>query len=143
MHCIEIDDVLSTTVLYEGFFDYSDIFKFSNNNDKLKEIANKYVSNNKDKDNLYLREFIYKFNSSIALNKVIYPLDNYDVASYEVIDLSKGNEKLMAYSEKINKDSNEIEIILKNIKVDKIKIRVRSGENIWPKVSQIKIIKST
>ena len=143
MNFIEIDDILSTTVLCEGFFDYSNIFKLSKDSiNKLKEITNKYIENKRDEDSLYLGEFIYKFNSSIPINKLIYPLDNYDVASYEVIDLSKGNEKLIAYSEEINKDSKEIEVTLKNVKVDKIKIRVKSCKNIWPKASKIKIVKS-
>lgn len=78
MNCIEIDDILSTTVLYEGFSDYSEVLEFSKDSmKKLKEIANKYKNDYEnniiynenyiylDNDiNLYLREFVYRFTTS-------------------------------------------------------------------------------
>ena len=155
MNCIEINDILSTTVLYEGFFCYSEVFKFSKDSmNKLKEIANKYKSNYDtniidnenyiylDKDNnLYLREFIYRFTTPISIEKLIYPLVNYDIISYEIIDLSDDSEKLILSSEEINRDSENIEIKLNNIEVDGIKLRIKSKQNLWPKISQIQIIK--
>lgn len=155
MNCIEINDILSTTVLYEGFFCYSEVFKFSKDSmNKLKEIANKYKSNYDtniidnenyiylDKDNnLYLREFIYRFTNPISIEKLIYPLVNYDIISYEIIDLSDNSEKLILSSEVINRDSENIEIKLNNIEVDGIKLRIKSKQNLWPKISQIQIIK--
>lgn len=155
MNCIEINDILSTTVLYEGFFCYSEVFKFSKDSmNKLKEIANKYKSNYDtniidnenyiylDNDNnLYLREFIYRFTTPISIEKLIYPLVNYDTISYEIIDLSDDSEKLILSSEEINRDSENIEIKLNNIEVDGIKLRIKSKQNLWPKISQIQIIK--
>lgn len=155
MNCIEIDDILSTTVLYEGFSDYSEVLEFSKDSmKKLKEIANKYKNNYEnniiynenyiylDNDsNLYLREFVYRFTTSITIEKLIYPLVNYDVISYEIIDLSDDSENLILSSEEINRDSENIEIKLNNIEVDGIKIKIKSKKNIWPKIPQIQIIK--
>lgn len=151
MNCIEIDDILSTTVLYEGFSDYSEVLEFSKDSmKKLKEIANKYKNNYEnniiynenyiylDNDsNLYLREFVYRFTTSITIEKLIYPLVNYDVISYEIIDLSDDSENLILSSEEINRDSENIEIKLNNIEVDGIKIKIKSKKNIWPKIPQI------
>ncbi len=156
MNCIEIDDILWTTVLYEGFFGYSDVFKFSRDSiNKLKGIASKYkkdyddniIGNEKDiylknDNNLYLREFIYRFKSPISIEKLLYPLVNHDVISYEIIDLSDGNEILILSSEEINGNSGNIEITLNNIKVNYIKLRIKSKKNIWPKISEIQIIKN-
>lgn len=155
MNCIEIDDILSTTVLYEGFSDYSEVLEFSKDSmKKLKEIANKYKNDYEnniiynenyiylDNDsNLYLREFVYRFTTSITIEKLIYPLVNYDVISYEIIDLSDDSENLILSSEEINRDSENIEIKLNNIEVDGIKIKIKSKKNIWPKIPQIQIIK--
>lgn len=155
MNCIKIEDIPSTTVLYEGFFCYSEFFKFSEESiNNLKEIANKYkkIDNDLNIDNenclylnndndLYLREFEYKFKHYIVIEKLIYPLANYDAVSYEIIDLSNKNEVLILSSKEINKDRDNIEIILKNIKVNHIKLRIKSRSNIWPKVSDIQIIK--
>ena len=155
MNCIEIDDILSTTVLYEGFSDYSEVLEFSKDSmKKLKEIANKYKNDYEnniiynenyiylDNDsNLYLREFVYRFTTSITIEKLIYPLVNYDVISYEIIDLSDDSENLILSSEEINRDSENIEIKLNNIEVDGIKIKIKSKKNLWPKIPQIQIIK--
>ncbi|WP_294186824.1 hypothetical protein [uncultured Clostridium sp.] len=155
MNCIEIDDILSTTVLYEGFSDYSEVLEFSKDSmKKLKEIANKYKNDYEnniiynenyiylDNDiNLYLREFVYRFTTSITIEKLIYPLVNYDVISYEIIDLSDDSENLILSSEEINRDSENIEIKLNNIEVDGIKLKIKSKKNLWPKIPQIQIIK--
>ena len=156
MNCIEIDDILSTTVLYEGFFCYSDVFKFSKDSvNKLKEITNKYKKDQdtyvidnendiylKNDDNSYLREFVYRFKSFISINKIVYPLFNYDDISYEIIDLSNGHERVILSGKKINVDRKNAEINLNGIKVNYIKLRIKSKKNIWPKISEIKIIKS-
>ena len=155
MNCIEIDDILSTTVLYEGFSDYSEVLEFSKDSmKKLKEIANKYKNDYEnniiynenyiylDNDiNLYLREFVYRFTISITIEKLIYPLVNYDVISYKIIDLSDDSENLILSSEEINRDSENIEIKLNNIEVDGIKLKIKSKKNLWPKIPQIQIIK--
>ncbi|WP_291628709.1 hypothetical protein [Clostridium sp.] len=155
MNCIEIDDILSTTVLYEGFSDYSEVLEFSKDSmKKLKEIANKYKNDYEnniiynenyiylDNDiNLYLREFVYRFTTSITIEKLIYPLVNYDIISYEIIDLSHDSEKLILSSEEINRDSENIKIKLNNIEVNGIKLKIKSKKNLWPKIPQIQIIK--
>ena len=155
MNCIEIDDILSTTVLYEGFSDYSEVLEFSKDSmKKLKEIPNKYKNDYEnniiynenyiylDNDiNLYLREFVYRFTTSITIEKLIYPLVNYDVISYKIIDLSDDSENLILSSEEINRDSENIEIKLNNIEVDGIKLKIKSKKNLWPKIPQIQIIK--
>ena len=155
MNCIEIDDILSTTVLYEGFSDYSEVLEFSKDSmKKLKEIANKYKNDYEnniiynenyiylDNDiNLYLREFVYRFTTSITIEKLIYQLVNYDVISYKIIDLSDDSENLILSSEEINRDSENIEIKLNNIEVDGIKLKIKSKKNLWPKIPQIQIIK--
>lgn len=155
MNCIEIDDILSTTVLYEGFSDYSEVLEFSKDSmKKLKEIANKYKNDYEnniiynenyiylDNDiNLYLREFVYRFTTSITIEKLIYPLVNYDVISYKIIDLSDDSENLILSSEEINRDSENIEIKLNNIEVDGIKLKIKSKKNLWPKIPKIQIIK--
>ena len=144
MNCIEIDDILSTTVLYEGFSDYSEVLEFSKDSmKKLKEIANKYKNDYEnniiynenyiylDNDiNLYLREFVYRFTTSITIEKLIYPLVNYDVISYKIIDLSDDSENLILSSEEINRDSENIEIKLNNIEVDGIKLKIKSKKNL-------------
>jgi len=151
---IEINDILSTTVLYEGFAYYSNVFNFSNDSiNKLKKIAYKYkdydantMENEEDtyleNDNSYLREFTYKFTSFISIEKLIYPSVNNDIISYEVIDLSGDKEILILSSENVNINNENIEIRLNNIKVNYIKVRIKSKNNIWPKVSDIKIIKN-
>lgn len=155
MNCIEIDDILSTTVLYEGFSDYSEVLEFSKDSmKKLKEIANKYKNDYEnniiynenyiylDNDiNLYLREFVYRFTTSITIEKLIYPLVNYDVISYKIIDLSDDSENLILSSEEINRDSENIKIKLNNIEVNGIKLKIKSKKNLWPKIPQIQIIK--
>lgn len=154
MDSIEINDILSTTVLYEGFVYYSNVFKFSNDSiNKLKKIAYKYkdydaniIENEEDRylenDNSYLREFTYRFTNFISVEKLIYPFVINDTISYEIIDLSGDKEKLIVSSEDVNINNESIEIRLNNIKVNYIKVRVKSKNNIWTKISEIKIIKN-
>ena len=77
----------------------------------------------------------------MSIEKIIYPLGNYDVISYEIIDLSKKNEKLISSMEEVKSDNEKLEVLLNNINVSNIKLRIKSRKNIWPKVTQIKIIK--
>lgn len=77
----------------------------------------------------------------ITIEKLIYPLVNYDVISYKIIDLSDDSENLILSSEEINRDSENIEIKLNNIEVDGIKLKIKSKKNLWPKIPQIQIIK--
>lgn len=154
MDSIEINNILSTTVLYEGFVYYSNVFKFSNDSiNKLKKIAYKYkdydaniIENEEyrylENDNSYLREFTYRFTNFISVEKLIYPFVINDTISYEIIDLSGDKERLIVSSEDVNINNESIEIRLNNIKVNYIKVRVKSKNNIWPKISEIKIIKN-
>lgn len=154
MDSIEINDILSTTVLYEGFLYYSDVFKFSKDSiNKLNKIAYKYkdydaniIENEENRylenDNSYLREFTYRFTSFISIEKLIYPFVINDTISYEIIDLSGDKERLIVSSEDVNINNESIEIRLNNIKVNYIKVRVKSKNNIWPKISEIKILKN-
>ena len=147
MNCIGVDYIFSTTVLYEGFSGYNDVLKFPRNNiNKLREIVNRYKNYSDNltyikEEAIYLREFIYKFNSNVSIEKIIYPLGNYDVISYEIIDLSKKNEKLISSMEEVKSDNEKLEVLLNNINVSNIKLRIKSRKNIWPKVTQIKIVK--
>ncbi len=147
MNCIGVDYIVSTTVLYEGFSGYNGVLKFPRDNiNKLREIVNRYKNHSDnliaiEEETLYLREFIYKFNSNVSIEKIIYPLGNYDIISYEIIDLSNRNEKLISSMEEVKSDNEELEVLLNNINVSSIKLRIKSRKNIWPKVTQIQIVK--
>ncbi|MCF0149297.1 MAG: hypothetical protein HUJ77_12985 [Clostridium sp.] len=155
MNCIEIKDIFSTTVLYEGFFGYNDVFKFSEESiNKLDKIAYKYkdysetITDNKEgrdleNDNIsYSKEFTYRFTNFISIDKLIYPFVINDTISYEIIDLSGDKERLILSSEDVNINNESLEIRLNNIKVNNIKLRINSQKNIWPNTSEFKIIKS-
>ena len=77
----------------------------------------------------------------MSIEKIIYPLGNYDIISYEIIDLSNRNEKLISSMEEVKSDNEELEVLLNNINVSSIKLRIKSRKNIWPKVTQIQIVK--
>ncbi len=154
MNFIELKDILSTTVVYEDFSWDSNVFKGSKKSImKLKIIADKYRGHNIDiienerdgyleSDSTYLREFTYKFTHFISVEKIIYPFVINDTISYEIICLLDNKEKLILSSEDININNESIEIRLNNIKVNYIKLRVKSKKNIWPKISEIKILKN-
>ena len=153
MDCIEIDDILSTTVVYEGFFNYSEFFKISSDSiDKLKKIANKYTERENTFDidneetiylkkhyNSYSREYIYKFKDYVSIKNIVYPLSGSDVIGCEIIDLSDNKEEEIIPIN-VNKDSKKLEILLNN-KFKDIKLKVKSKNNIFPKNQEIKIIK--
>ena len=86
--------------------------------------------------------FIYKFNNTISIEKVIYPVTNNDLISYEIIDLSNSCEKVIMSHDEIVTNNSEIEINFKSIKSNYIKLRFKSKINIWPEISDIQIIKS-
>lgn len=148
MECIEIDNILSTTVVYEDFFNYNEFFKTSRDTiNKLKEIENKYANIDnkenmylKNNDDLYLRKFIYKFKEYVSIKNILYPLENNDIHSIEVVDLSNNiEEKIMVID--INNNSGKVDISL-NRKCKAIELRVKNKNNVFPLIDEIKIIES-
>lgn len=153
MECVEVDDILSTLVVYEGFLGNNDAFKISKDSiNKIEEISNKYTEKNNifNSDNeeficlernnaSYSRAFIYEFKNYILVKKIVYPVrDNY-IFSCEVVELLE-NEEEKNLSININKDSDNIYISLNN-KVKSIKLIIRCKNNEFPKIKEIKILK--
>lgn len=139
MSFIELDDILSTSVLYDGYCNYSEIFKIH------KPSINSLLNKSNDYNNkLYTREFLYKFRNTFTINKVTFPITKGDIISYEiynVIDLFN-NENIITKSQNISMEEDELEINLNNIELDNIKIRIISRRNIYPRADEILIIKS-
>lgn len=153
MDCIEIDEILSTTVLYEGFFNYNEFFKISKEKvNKLLSIANKhkgcYEDSNMDNKELFVkkirdsfsREFIYKFNDYISINKIKYPsfgreLMYYEV--YEIVDFENEIDRLMLFGSYTGNNKEFIEIFLNGVSVKNIKLKLVNKNNIWPNSSEI------
>ncbi len=142
MKCIGIENVISTTIVYEDFFYYNEFLKVSNDSvNKLKEIENKYTDkDNKKNNNLYLRKFIYRFKDYILIKSIIYPLESKNIKSIEVIDLSNNvEEKIMEIN--ANNYDQKVDILL-NRRYRAIELRVKSKNNIFPMSEEIKIIES-
>lgn len=148
MNCIEVENILSTTVVYEDFFYYNGIFKISSESiNKLKEIENKYTDrdnkerlNLKNSNNSYCRNFIYRFKDYVLIKNILYPLENKGINVIEVVDLSNNNEeKIMSIN--IKDQSEKIDILL-NRKCKAIELRVENKNNVFPLIEEIKIIES-
>lgn len=148
MNCIEVENILSTTVVYEDFFYCNEFLKLSSNNiNKLKEIENKYADrdnkerlNLKNTNNSYCRNFIYKFKDYILIKNILYPLKNKGINVIEVVDLSNNNEeKIMSIN--IKNQSEKIDILL-NRKCNAIELRVKNKNNVFPLIEEIEIIES-
>ncbi|MBD7913532.1 hypothetical protein H9660_00075 [Clostridium sp. Sa3CUN1] len=142
MKCIGIENIISTTIVYEDFFYYNEFLKVSNDSvNKLKEIENKYTDNdNKQNNNLYLRKFIYRFKDYILIESIVYPLESKNIKSIEVIDLSNNvEEKVMEIN--VNNYDQKVNILL-NRRYRAIELRVKSKNNIFPMSEEIKIIES-
>lgn len=148
MNCIEVENILSTTVVYEDFFYCNEFLKLSSNNiNKLKEIENKYADrdnkerlNLKNTNNSYCRNFIYKFKDYVLIKNILYPLENKEVSVIEVVDLSNNNEeKIMSIN--IKNQSEKIDILL-NRKCNAIELRVKNKNNVFPLIEEIEIIES-
>ena len=153
MNCIEIDEILSTTVLYEGFFNYNEFFKISKDSiHKILSIVNKHKNycsdSDLDKKEVYLknigdsfsRDFIYKFNDYISINKIKYlsygrELMYYEI--YEIIDFEKEIDRLILFGSYAGNDEEFIEIFLNGVSVKNIKIKLVNKSNIWPNSSEI------
>ncbi|MBS5939597.1 hypothetical protein [Clostridium sp.] len=137
MSSIELDDILSTSVLYDGYCNYSEIFKIH------KPSINSLLNKSNDYNNkLYTREFLYKFRNTFTINKVTLPITKGDIISYEiynVIDLFN-NENIITKSQNISMEEDELEINLNNIELDNIKIRITSRRNLYPRADEILII---
>ena len=137
MSSIELDDILSTSVLYDGYCNYSEIFKIH------KPSINSLLNKSNDYNNkLYTRDFLYKFRNTFTINKVTLPITKGDIISYEiynVIDLFN-NENIITKSQNISMEEDELEINLNNIELDNIKIRITSRRNLYPRADEILII---
>lgn len=139
MSFIELDDILSTSVLYDGYCNYSEFFKI--HKPSINSLFNKsYDHNNK----LYTREFLYKFRNTFIINKVILPITKGDIISYEIYNVinSFNNENIITKAQNIFMEEDELEINLNNIELDNVKIRITSRKNIYPRTDEILIIKS-
>lgn len=148
MNCIEVENILSTTVVYEDFFYCNEFLKLSSNNiNKLKEIENKYADrdnkerlNLKNTNNSYCRNFIYKFKDYVLIKNILYPLENKEVSVIEVVDLSNNNEeKIMSIN--IKNQSEKLDILL-NRKCNAIELRIKNKNNVFPLIEEIEIIES-
>ncbi|MCR1952350.1 MULTISPECIES: hypothetical protein [Clostridium] len=153
MDCIGIDEILSTTVLYEGFFNYNEFFKISKESiNKILYIANKYKSHCSDldlnKNEVYLksigdsfsREFIYKFNEYISIDKIKYSSQGRELMYYEVyeiIDFENEIDKLILFGSYTGNNEDFIEIFLNGVSLKNIKIKLANKTNIWPNSSEI------
>lgn len=139
MSFIELDDILSTSVLYDGYCNYSEIFKIH------KPSINSLLNKSNDYNNkLYTREFLYKFRNTFTINKVTLPTTKGDIISYEVYNVidSFNNENIITKAQNIFMEEDELEINLNNIELDNIKIRITSRRDIYQRADEILIIKS-
>lgn len=159
MDCIGIDEILSTTVMYEGFFNYNEFFKISKDSiHKVLSIANKnknYCSGlDLDKNEVYLknigdsfsREFIYKFTDYISIDKIKYLAKGRDVIYYEIyeiVDFENEIDRLILFGSYTGNDQEFIEIFLNGVSVKNIKLKLVNKNNIWPNSSEIIFEKNT
>lgn len=159
MDCIGIDEILSTTVMYEGFFNYNEFFKISKDSiHKVLSIANKYKNYcsalDLDKNEVYLknigdsfsREFIYKFTDYISIDKIKYLAKGRDVIYYEIyeiVDFENEIDRLILFGSYTGNDQEFIEIFLNGVSVKNIKLKLVNKNNIWPNSSEIIFEKDT
>lgn len=139
MSFIELDDILSTSVLYDGYCNYNEFFRIHKSS--INDLFNKsYAYNNK----LYTREFLYKFTNTFTINKVSLPITKGDIISYEIYNVmdSSNNENIITKAKNVFMKEEELEINLNNIELDNIKIRISSRRDIYPRTDEILIIKS-
>lgn len=139
MGFIELDDILLTSVLYDGYCNYSEFFKIH------KPSSNSLLNKSYDYSNkLNAREFIYKFKNTFIINKIALPITKGDIISYEIYNVkdSFNIESIITKAQNIFMEENELEINLNNIELDNIKIRISSRRDIYPRTEEILIIKS-
>lgn len=139
MGFIELDDILLTSVLYDGYCNYSEFFKIR------KPSSNSLLNKSYDYSNKFnAREFIYKFKNTFRINKIALPITKGDIISYEIYNVkdSFNIESIITKAQNIFMEENELEINLNNIELDNIKIRISSRRDIYPRTEEILIIKS-
>lgn len=138
MGFIELDDILSTSVLYDGYCNYSEIFKIH------KPSINSLLNKSGDYNNKNTREFLYKFRNTFTINKLTLPITKGDIISYEIYnDMdSFNNENIITKAQNVFMEEDELEINLNNIELNNIKIRISSRRDIYPRTDEILIIKS-
>lgn len=138
MGFIELDDILSTSVLYDGYCNYSEIFKIH------KPSINRLLNKSGDYNNKNTREFLYKFRNTFTINKLTLPITKGDIISYEIYNAmdSFNNENIITKAQNVFMEEDELEINLNNIELNNIKIRISSRRDIYPRTDEILIIKS-
>lgn len=152
MNCVSVEDIISTTVQYESFFNFDEFLKISKKsvdiflaitkNHQIKECYCNLEENClKDFDQIFYREFTYTFNKDISINKIKYPSINKDFTYYEIYE-GKEEEKLILFGSYLKEDKDYFEIFLNDKKVNNIKIKLISKKNRWPKFKDIVFEKS-
>lgn len=139
MGFIELDDILSTSVLYDGNYNYSEFFKIYKSS--INSLFNKSCDYN---NKLYTREFLYKFKNTFIISKIALPITKGDIISYEIYNVmdSFNNEDIIAKAQNVFMEEDELEINLNNIELNNIKIKISSRIDIYPRTDEILIIKS-
>lgn len=148
MNCVSVEDIISTTVQYESFFNFDEFLKISKKsvntffaitkNHNIKEDYCRFKDNYlKDFDKVFYREFTYTFNKDISLNKIKYPSINKDFTYYEIYEEKEDEEKLILFGSYLKEEKDYFEIFLNDKKVNNIKIKLISKKNNWPNFKDI------
>ena len=155
MNCVSVEDIISTTVQYESFFNFNEFLKFSKRsvniflaiakNHKTKENYYNLEENHlKDFNKVFYREFTYNFNKDMLINKIKYPSINKDFTYYEIYELKEEEEeeKLILFGSYLKEEKDFFEIFLNDKKVKNIRIKLISKKNSWPRTKDIVFEKS-
>ncbi|VYU50253.1 hypothetical protein [Clostridium tertium] len=140
MNFIELDEILSTTLLHDGFCNYSGFLKLSKSS--IDALLNTAYDN---EEKLSGKEFLYKFTNTFTINRIKLPVTKGDIMSYEifnVIDSLNDKENIITKAKNTFIEKDHLEINLENIELDNIKIRITSKKNIYPGINEILIGKS-
>jgi hypothetical protein len=153
MNCVSVEDIISTTVQYESFFNFNEFLKFSKRSvntflaisrkHKTEENYYNFEENHlKDFEQVFYREFTYNFNKGILINKIKYPSINKDFTYYEIYELKEEEEKLILFGSYLKEEKEFFEIFLNDKKLKNIRIKLISKKNSWPRVKDIVFEKS-
>ncbi|WP_300386744.1 hypothetical protein [Clostridium sp.] len=148
MNCVSVEDIVSTTVQYESFFNFDEFLKISKKSidiflsiTKGHKIKKKYCNVEncflKNFENVFFREFTYKFNKDILINKIKYPSINKEFTYYEIYEVKKDKDELILFGSYVKEEKGFFEILLNERKVNNIKIKLISKKDSWPKVKDI------
>lgn len=153
MNCVSVEDIVSTTIQYESFFNFNEFLKFSkrsievflaiSKNHKIKErycnLEGNYL---KSFNQVFYREFTYNFNKDMLINKIKYPSVNKDFMYYEVYEVKEDEEELILFGSYLKEEKGFFEIFLDSKKMKNIRIKLISKKNSWPKIDDIVFEKS-